>query len=214
MASSSSGRDTLEFLLRLTEEELKSASIEQVVRWSTCEGTEGLVALRVAAAKAATVGRLDIVAYFIEEKNVAVHTITPEELKECDELDRVVMLSTPLSFAICFKRDEVVNYLLDKVKKEEVETRDCFGRTCLMMAARAGNAQAAHRFLELGADTFASDGGGHQALCLAIEQRHVAVVDLLLQHASIQGGGGLYRALLKQPCECRKMPYDRRHSLA
>lgn len=47
---------------------------------------------------------------------------------------------------------------------------------------------------------------GHRALCHAIKQGFVAVVDFLLEHARVQGADDLYEALLKQPCTCEEGP--------
>ena len=188
-------------------------TVEQVVSWSTSEGPEGLVALRLAAAKAAMVGRLDLMPYFIEEKNVPVHTITAEEealldahYSDYSDLEKWLLRYMPLFVAIDFGEKQVVNYLLKWVKKEEVETRDCLGRACLIPAVQIANLHAVQHLLALGADMQASSGQGHRLLFYAIGNGNVAVMDVLLAHAKVRGGEDLYQALLKQPCECRKMP--------
>ena len=155
MAYSSSGRGKLDVLLRLTEEEMKSASMEQVVSWSTYEGPERLIALRLAAAKAAMVGRLDLMPYFIEERNVAVQTITAEEealldahYSDCNNDGKRILRFMPHFVAIGYHIEKVVNYLLKWVKKEEVNRADFLGRTCLMAAAYNCNTYAVQYLLD------------------------------------------------------------------
>lgn len=208
----SAGR--LDFVLGLIWSPDNSEPDEQQKMWVTGEGTHMLVARRVVASRAAMSGRLSLLRHFIEEMNLAVNTITPEEAalieEQCDRIHWVVMLTTPFSLALCGHQKEVANYLMDRMKREEVDTRDGCGRTCLMMASRENNPQAVRRLLHLGADIHASDDGEHKALCFASEKGHAAVVDVLLEHAKALGGRAAYQAMLKEPCPCRDLPlvYD------
>lgn len=71
----------LEIAFHITLPEVKAASLDSVRSWSAGEGLHGLVFWQIIATKAAAVDRLDLVRHFIEERNVTVNTIGPEEKK-------------------------------------------------------------------------------------------------------------------------------------
>lgn len=197
MASSSTRTRPLDFVLYSMDTTVKK---EEML--SLCEGDsiKSKVALRVFAARAAMRGDQDFLREFIEERHLAVNIITPEKRAMIDdtytEREQVFLRPTPLAFAILHDQAEVASYLLDRMKREELETKGHNGVTCLMAAVQKGNLQMVRRLLDRGADMrTSSDGGhGHQALCVAIWNGHVAVVGLLLEHAQTLEDGALYQA--------------------
>ena len=80
--------------------------------------------MRLIAIRAALAGRLDLVRYFIESRGVPVNAITREEMPAIETTHnmgvKVALLSTPLIGALDFQQEKVANYLLARMKKEEV----------------------------------------------------------------------------------------------
>lgn len=187
-------------LLNTDEDKMADLTIEEVMKKaSRGAGVESLIDLRVGgAARAATMGRLDLLQHFIEKENVPVNTITPAErnlieaMPDADEELKRIMLFTPLICALeqCNdkeRRDEMISYLLDRLKKEELETRDLVGKNCLILAASAGKLKAVKRLVAMGADIDSCCNRGHRAICYALQKRHGKIVIFLLEQIRAKG---------------------------
>ena len=187
----------------MTPDALKAASQDQVRSWSAGEGPQGLVFLRIIANKAAAMGRLNLVRHFIEERNVAVNTIRPDEKEITKPFEQFkinrTFSGTPRALAIVCDQEKVINYLLGRLKKEELETKGPYGDTCLTMAANMGNVQAARRLLEIGADLYVCSDSGHQPLS---EDRCRA---LLKRPGNVISGGVTYPV---KPLLCLAIEHD------
>lgn len=136
-----------------------------------------------------------------------MNTITEEELclihtEGLIGVDEQRVTITPLCVTIAVNSLEATTYL-NRMDKREVDTRIGSKCTCLMMAASKGNLSAVKRLiLEFGADVNAQCDGRHNAMCNAIREGHVAVVDIFLEHARAQGGEEGRQTLLKFPRLC------------
>lgn len=195
------------FLHSLSFHEFKKTPTEQILKMSPKEGVAGLVDMRVyGAAPAARLGRMDLLTYFIEERKVAVNTITKEERAITDKLPgaesllKQTYLITPLFAALISEQETVITYLLNRMRKAETETRGLYGRTCLAVAAKYGNLGAARRLvMEFDADYTIVRCDDNHSICYAVQQGHVPVVDFFLEHArSI--GKGWRNELRDDPC--------------
>lgn len=155
-ASLSSGPEKLDLLVRLTETDMKEISFEEALRWCTIEGPSAPGRNPPDGIQSGSGRKTRLIAAFIETRGVAVNTITPGEhaIVETTHIGLVKksLFCTPLMAALSIDTEEVANYLLARVKKEEVETTDTHGCTCLMLAAKRNNVRAV-RHLRLGADT-------------------------------------------------------------
>lgn len=171
-------------LLKLDMKKVDVATVDKVVEKSTLCGALWHLHTRVhGASMAAAANRLDLVAYFIEQRKVPVNTVTEEE--RCIYPD---LLVTPLCTAIIKGRREIMNYLLDRMDKREVDTRVSNKGTCLMLAAQMGEHQVVKRLvLEFGADIDLLDAAGHNAIFNAVRKGLVRMVDFFLEHARSQG---------------------------
>ena len=79
-------------------------------------------------------GRLALVKHFIEERGIPVNTITADEMQflvGCETDKDSVMLQTPLFSALESNEQEMINYLLDHMEKEEVDNAFFGGTTAL-----------------------------------------------------------------------------------
>lgn len=163
------------------------------------------------APRAANVGRLDLVTYFIEEKGIRVNSYKDGEeallakhfdARKKDHDD----WGLPLQGALMISDKEIVDYLMDRMRKE-VNTQGFRGRTSLMDATFRGNLSAVKRLVELfGANTEAVGCEGCTVLCYAVHGGHVEVIDFFLEHARSKGGEERLQTLIKNCCSCDTDP--------
>ena len=82
--------------------------------------------------------------------------------------------------AMCGSSETVVDRLL--ARTTDVDARDKYGWTALILAARDGQATVCSALIGAGADVQAQDEDGRTALDNAITCNHTACIDLLRQH--------------------------------
>jgi uncharacterized protein len=86
---------------------------------------------------------------------------------------------TALGIAESNHRTEVVRYLYALGVGSEVDARDKYGRTALILAARQGCSDSVREILRKGADVNAKLSSGETALKLASQYGHNQIVELL-----------------------------------
>jgi uncharacterized protein len=140
----------------------------QVVRLLLEKGTDvnsrdstGSTALMCAAGH----GHLDIVRLLIDN-GADVNLMNPGYV-------------TALGIAESNHRIEVVRYLYALGMGTEVDARDKYGRTALILAARQGRADSVKELLKKGADVNSRLSSGETALKLASQYGHNQIVELL-----------------------------------
>jgi ankyrin repeat protein len=197
------------FFQSLSDHQLSTMSLERVKELRIEEGIHGLIDLRAwGAARAANIGRLDLVTYFIEERGVRVSSFTEEEeellAEEYDGSNKEdLSWGLPLQGALMTRQEEIVDYLMARMQKEEVDTHGYRGGTSLIVAARASNLNAVKRLVEsFGADTEAVCCKGCTALCHGVKKGHTEVVDFFLEYARSKGGEEGLQTLIKNCCNC------------
>lgn len=214
MAFVVSNSDSGTSLMTTPAEEMEHLTIEEIMgRARKGRGPDALIDLRVGgASRAACVGRLDLLQYFIETQNVPVNTITEAERDFFAETKleraRKILMYTLLSCAIelsydcCDEEriDEMVTYLLERNKKEELETRLWLGRSCLMVAAIENNFKAVRKLVALGANIHACCDQGHRAICLAFQRRNADMIIFLLEQLRVQGEEVWQEAIYRGHC--------------
>ncbi|MGW8266109.1 MAG: ankyrin repeat domain-containing protein [Longimicrobiales bacterium] len=103
----------------------------------------------------------------------------------------------PLHLAGMYGRDEVVTVLLELGGELELEQRDDYGRTPLLLVAReSGSGAAARALLDHGADPDALDRYGASSLNLAAWRGFEDVVNALLDHGAALDAGGSRASVL------------------
>lgn len=78
---------------------------------------------------------------------------------------------------------EVENIVLYSAR-DVVDSRDGFGRTALMVAARYGELEIVRFLINNGADVNAKDNNGQTALILAVDGRNIELVKYLVSHGA------------------------------
>jgi ankyrin repeat protein len=71
---------------------------------------------------------------------------------------------TPLGYAAIYNQFEVVNFLLSRVPRLNIDKGDKFGRSPLIMACRNGNTRIVSLLLAYGADIEGQDTSANTAL--------------------------------------------------
>jgi ankyrin repeat protein len=104
-----------------------------------------------------------------------------------------------LHLAGIYGRDDVVTALLEHGGELDLELRDDYGRTPLLLVAReSGSEVAARALLSHGADPDALDRFGASSLNLAAWRGFEGVVDALLDHGAALGAGGPRASVLPE----------------
>lgn len=117
--------------------------------------------------RALTQGDLSTVATLLEKH--------PDWLKQLDHENR-----TPLhTAALHAKNSALLRYLI--AQGAEIEARDAYGSTPLLLAAESGDLPSVQLLLQLGADWSRATSDGASPLFIASQQGHLPVLQCLLQ---------------------------------
>lgn len=111
-------------------------------------------------------------------------------------------------------KQNLYEYLLQTVKKSNINEKDYFGRTLLYYAINAANIKLTRFLLKKGADILDIDEYHQSALLLANYTESLPIVDLIVQHKGdineiYYDRSYLYRAILRNNVELCKLLIDR-----
>jgi ankyrin repeat protein len=140
------------------------------------------------------------VKYLCGERAVPVNNVPADEGAWTNDLPS----GTPLGGALFRTREEVALYLLSLPRGEDSppleinKPIDGCSSPFLVVAAVKGMARVVEALLGLGADLLARDARGHLAVCRAVQNGHVDVVNVLLAAHAKQARGA--KAVLECPC--------------
>ena len=155
--------------------------------------------LRDAATRAAAAGNMEAVMYICGGR-VAVHFVPPDETSESSG---GLGLHTPLMMAFYHGHDDIVMRLLALPRGEDSPPLNVCRRDypILTLAAERGKKRVVEALLNINVDLMTWDEEGHLAVCRAVTNCDVEVVNMLLEaHARQDGSDEGVRAILDGPC--------------
>lgn len=165
--------------------------------------------LRKASVAAVAAENLAVVRYLCEEKGVPVNHVPLDEFAWTPNAQKV----TPLAEALLAGGEEMALYLLSLPRDEEspplnLDTRmsdEHDSMPLLTVAVITGMVRVVEAIIGLGADLRARDARGHLAVCDAVTDSHVNVVNVLLEaHAKFFLGVGMVLECPAGKCMAKK----------